>query len=362
VTQTIAKIDARLLEVPLDPAMRAHGSSVVNIVFVTITDNDGRTGTGFTYTLNLGASVVRTMIVDVLAPLMVGTEMAAWASSVAAARKQTRRLGPAVFTPAFSALDIAAWDLRAVEADLPLYAFLGRTKTSAPFYGSGRSSNTLSVDNLVTSSLSYIEMGLPAIKLRIGARSPAEDVERVRRVREAVGDDIALMVDANEQLTRDQAFALLPGLERHHIAWIEEPYPAEDVPGHAELARATDIPVAAGEHLAGEHQFAEYLRAGAAGLWQPDPALSGGVTTALEVAALGAAHEIPIAYHSLPELNVHLTMGDGNVTYVEHFPILDPILATVLTAVDGTVTAPDAPGHGMDWDHDAIAFHTMAGE
>jgi L-alanine-DL-glutamate epimerase-like enolase superfamily enzyme len=84
------------------------------------------------------------------------------------------------------------------------------------------------------------------------------------------------------------------------------------------------------------------------------------VTTALDVGALAAANGIAIAYHSLPELNVHLTMGDENVRWVEHFPILDPILAAPLTPVDGFVTAPNTAGHGMEWDRDAIRFHSVA--
>jgi L-alanine-DL-glutamate epimerase-like enolase superfamily enzyme len=360
VTARIAAVEAVLLHVPLDRAMQAYGSSIVSVVFATVRDDEGRVGTGFTYTLNQGATVVRSMILDVLAPLVFGTELHAWPATMAAVQKQTRRLGPAVFVPAFSALDIAVWDLKAVEADLPLYALLGRQRTTAAMYGSGRSSNTLSLDELISGSLSYVDMGLSAIKLRIGARPPEEDGDRMRRVRDAVGADITLMVDCNEQLSRTQALELIPFLEECDIRWIEEPFPAEDVIAHAELARTTSIPVAAGEHLVGRHQFAEYLREGAATVWQPDAALVGGVTTALEVGELAAANRIPIAYHSLPELNVHLTMGDANVRWVEHFPILDPILVAPLAAVDGLVTAPNTAGHGMEWDRDAIRLHTVA--
>jgi L-alanine-DL-glutamate epimerase-like enolase superfamily enzyme len=360
VTHRIGAVEAVLLHVPLDRAMQAYGSSIVSVVLATVRDEEGRVGTGFTYTLNQGATVVTSMIVDVLAPLVVGTELDDWPATVAGVKKQTRRLGPAVFVPALSALDIAVWDLKAVEANLPLYALLGRQRTTAAMYGSGRSSNSLSLHELVAGCMSYVDIGLSAIKLRIGARSPDEDGDRIRRVREAVGTDVTLMVDCNEQLSRSQAISLIPFLEECGIDWIEEPFPAEDVIAHAELAHATFIPIAAGEHLVGRHQFAEYLREGAATVWQPDAALTGGVTTALEVAELAADSGIPIAYHSLPELNVHLTMGDANVRWVEHFPILDPILTSPLVPADGLVTAPNGAGHGMEWDRDAIRFHTVA--
>ena len=354
-TESIERVEAALLRVPLDAAMQAYGSDFVDVLLVTVTDGDGASGTGFTYTLNLGMPAVEVMVAEVLAPQIVGTSPDAWEATNAAIRLQTRRIGPDVVVPALSAVDIAIWDLRARRAGLPLYRLLGRGRTEVAFYGSGRSSNRLTQDDLVRGTLSYVEEGLSAVKLRIGARSPVEDIERVRAVRAAVGDDIVLMVDANEQLSEQQATELLPGLADARIGWIEEPFPAEDVLAHARLARSTPITVAAGEHLAAPARFAEYARERAAGLWQPDPALAGGVTAMLQIAELAAAQAIPVAFHSLPELNVHLSMDDPNVTYVEHFPILDPVLTTPITATDGTVTAPDAPGHGIAWDRDAIS-------
>lgn len=357
--QTIARVDATLLAVPLDPMLRAYGSDQVSVVLVTVADADGRVGTGFTYTLGLGASVVRSMVTDVLAPLVTATSVAAWADTAAGAARRTRRLGRAVFAPALSALDIAVWDLRGIGAGLPLYRLLGREATAVAMYGSGRSGNGLTTAQLVDGSVAYVAEGYRGVKLRVGARTVAEDLARVSAVRAAIGDQVPLMVDCNEQLDRATAVPLAQGLARLGACWIEEPFPAEDVAAHADLAGRVDIPIATGEHLVGRHEFAGYLHARAAALLQPDAALTGGITETLHIAALAAEHRRPIAFHSLPELHVHLAMGDPNVSYVEHFPILDPLLAAPLAPVDGQVTAPDTPGHGIAWDPEALAAYAV---
>lgn len=335
--------------------MRAYGSAHVNFVLARVVDAEGRTGTGFTYTLGLGAVAVRTMVEDVLGPLTAGTRTAGWLDTYALLARQTRRLGRAVFAPALSALDIAVWDLRAQQAGLPLYRLLGRPAERVPIYGSGRSSNTLTDAELLEGARSYAAEGYTAMKVRVGARTPGQDVARVALVREAVGPDVRLMVDCNEQLDLPRAMALADGLAELGVAWIEEPFVAEDVPAHAALARHSTIPVAAGEHLVGHYEFDGYVRERAAGFFQPDSALTGGITETLRIASLAEAHGVPVAFHSLPELHIHLATGAPNSDGVEHFPILDPLLTAPLRPVDGHVSPPETAGHGIAWDEEAIA-------
>lgn len=357
----IERITVTVLEVPLDARMRAYGSARVSVVLVTVADRDGAVGTGFTYTLGRGAVAVRAMVADVLGPLVTGARVGCWDRAQENARRQTRRLGPAVFAPALSALDIAVWDLRAIRAGLPLYRLLGRGRTEVPIYGSGRTGNALTGPELVEGSCSYLADGYPAVKLRIGARAADLDLARVAQVRDAVGDGVRLMVDCNEQLEPGAAVPLANALAELGIHWIEEPFVAEDVAAHAALASQSDLAVAAGEHLVGRYAFAGYLRERAAGVLQPDAALTGGITEALRISAVARAHGVPVAFHSLPELHVQLAMGDPNVCYVEHFPILDPLLAAPVRPRHGCVTAPDTAGHGIAWDQDAVAAFTVAG-
>jgi len=358
--ERIARVAATVVEAPLDEHMRAYGSTRVAVMLVRITDGDGRTGTGFTYTLGLGAGIVAAMVREVLGPEIAGTAPADWDETSSRLAAATRRIGRGVFVPALSALDIAMHDLRGIQAGLPLYRLLGREATRVPIYGSGRSSNRLDDDALLDGARRYLDEGYPAMKIRVGARDPAADVARVAAVRDVVGPGVRLMVDANEQLRPDTAAALVTGLAEVGVDWIEEPFVAEDVAAHAELAAGTGIPVAVGEHLVGPYEFDTYARGRAAALFQPDAALAGGVSAALRIAAVARAHGVPIAWHSLPELHVHLAMDDPIVSYVEHFPILDPLLAAPLSRDGGTVTAPGTPGHGIVWDEGAIAAMTVA--
>lgn len=356
----IERVTASLVEVPLDARMRAYGSARVSVVLVTVTDAAGAVGTGFTYTLGLGAVAVRAMVGAVIVPVVTGTRTADWGETYQRIRQRTRRLGPAVFAPALSAVDIAVMDLRAVRAGQPLYRMLGRHRTDVAIYGSGRSGNPLPTGQLVEESRAYVADGYRAIKLRVGARPAPADLARVAAVRDAVGDGVRLMVDANERLDRLTALRLTAGLAELDVAWIEEPFVAEDLDAHAWLAGRGAVTVAAGEHLVGPAEFAGYLRARAAGVLQPDAALTGGVTETIRICALAAAHGIPIAFHSLPELHVQLAMGDPNVCYVEHFPVLGPLLADPLApSAEGLVTGPERAGHGLVWDWDVVTACTV---
>ncbi len=223
-----------------------------------------------------------------------------------------------------------------------------------PIYGSGRGSNSLSLTELVEHTLGYLRDGYPAVKVRAGARSVEDDLVRLRTVREAVGDQARLMVDCNEQLDLTGALWLGRRLADLGYYWLEEPLIAEDLDGHATLAARLDVPIAVGEHLVGRHEFSQHLRATSIGLYQPDAALTGGVTEALQIAELAAAHNRSISYHSLPELHIHLAMQTPNVSYVEDFGILNAVLADSLTPHNGLVVPPERSGHGMVWDEAAI--------
>lgn len=357
-TAKVQHVWAEELRIPLDRLMRMHGSSHVSIVRVHIRDTDGATGTGFTYTLGPGTSVVLAMVRDVVGPAMLGAAVTDIPERLAEVTTTTRRLGRAVFTPALSATDIAAWDLCGHRAGAPLARLLGAQDVDPiPLYGSGRGSNELSDDELVEQSVRYVEGGLRSLKVRIGARPPAHDLARLTAIRDAL-PDVQLLVDANERLTPALATAVVPGLRDLGVDWLEEPFPAEDLEAHRELARTTGMPIAAGEHLVGTPELVTWARSGAAQVLQPDAALCGGVTTAF--AAAMTLPDARLAFHSLPELHVHLAAAASNARLVEHFPLLDAVLERPLPWTDGTVSAPDRPGTGIQWDERVVASTRVA--
>jgi L-alanine-DL-glutamate epimerase-like enolase superfamily enzyme len=351
-TSTLAHVWAEELRVPLDRLMRMHGASHVSIVRVHVRDSDGASGTGFTYTLGAGASVVLAMVRDVVAPALEGVALHELPRRLDAVAASTRRLGRTVFAPALSATDMAAWDLSGHCAGAPLARLLGAHElTPVPLYGSGRGANELDDAELVAQSVRYAESGLRTVKVRIGARPHERDLARVAAVREEL-PDVELLVDANERLDPSTADSLVRGLQELGVGWLEEPFPAEDIDSHRELA-STGVRIAAGEHLVGRSELTSWSRTGAAQVLQPDAALCGGVTTAFGTAV--ALPEASVAFHSLPELHVHLASAAWNARLVEHFPLLDAALAEPLPWQEGSVVAPERPGLGIRWDDDVVA-------
>jgi L-alanine-DL-glutamate epimerase-like enolase superfamily enzyme len=173
-------------------------------------------------------------------------------------------------------------------------------------------------------------------------------------VREAVGPDFDLMLDANQSLTAAEALRRARLLEPYDPYWLEEPLPAEDVAGHQVVAAGTTIPVAVGESMYSIGQFAEYLRRGAAGVIQVDVARIGGITPWLKVAHLAEASNVPVCPHFLMELHVSLCCAVPNSRYLEHIPQLRAITRDEIAVADGCALAPQTAGLGIAWDRDAI--------
>jgi L-alanine-DL-glutamate epimerase-like enolase superfamily enzyme len=179
-------------------------------------------------------------------------------------------------------------------------------------------------------------------------------VDRVAAVRDAVGADFDLMLDANQSLTAPDAIRRARLLEPYDPYWFEEPLPADDVAGHEAVAAATSIPIAVGESMYSAGQFQEYLSRRAAGIVQVDVARIGGITPWLKVAHAAETANVLVCPHFLMELHVSLCCAVQNSRYLEHIPQLRAITHTEIQVADGNALAPTSPGLGIDWNRDAI--------
>jgi len=323
-------------------------------VVVDLTVDDGGHGTGYSYTIGTGGRAVLALLRDSLLPRAVGADPrrveAIWQDLFAANRSTT--VG-AVTSLALAAVDTALWDWRCRDAGQPLWVFAGGAKDSIPLYDTEGGWLHLSTDELVQGAVDSQKNSWPGIKIKIG-RSPVEDAARLRAVRDAVGPDFDVMVDANQSLTAPDAIRRARLLEPADPYWFEEPLPADDIAGHVALARATSVPVAVGESMYSVTQFAEYARRGAAGILQVDVARVGGITPWLKVAHLAQAHNLVVCPHFLMELHVSLCCAVPNSRYLEHIPQLRAITRRELEVRDGAALAPTGPGLGIDWDRDAM--------
>ncbi len=263
---------------------------------------------------------------------------------------------------AISAVDIALWDLLGKSAKQPVYRLLGgKTKQRIPVYASRLYANQLS--ELAAESARYKNEGFKAMKLRFGwgpadgADGMQRNVELVRTVREAVGNDIDVMADAYMGWTLDYAKRMLPLLEPFHLRWLEEPVIPDDIQGYAELKSYARIPIAGGEHEFTLYGFRDLLQARAVDYIQFDTNRVGGITQARKIAALAEAYSIPVIPHAGQMHNYHVVMASLNSPMAEYFPMVDVEVGNELfwylfagepKAKDGFIDLDDQiPGLGL---------------
>ena len=328
--------------------------------FVTITDSDGATGTGYSYTIGTGGSSVMRLLSDHLVPLLIGADAdcieAIWHKLEFATHATT--IGP-ITALALAAVDTALWDLRAKKQNLPLWKLAGGARDRCPLYTTEGGWLHIDKQALVDDALQAKAKGFSGSKIKIGRPHGSEDYDRLSAVRAAVGPAFEIMTDCNQGFAVDEAIRRAGRLQELDLAWIEEPLPADDLDGHIRLSRSTTTPIAVGESIYSIRHFREYMQKGACSIVQVDVARIGGITPWLKVAHAAEAFDIPVCPHFLMELHVSLVCAVQNGKYVEYIPQLDDLTDKRMEIVDGKALAPSEPGIGISWDWDAVKSRSV---
>jgi D-galactarolactone cycloisomerase len=199
-----------------------------------------------------------------------------------------------------------------------------------------------------------------------------EDIERVQAVRDRIGPDTGLMVDANSGWNANVALRALPLLEEADVAWLEEPLFPEDVAGNVRLTRAGSVPIAGYETIQARFGYRDLVAAGGVDIVQPDATWTGGITESRRIAALASCHNLGCAPHVFGSAvglaaNAHLfaSMPNGVVFELDQTPnaLRDELLtAPIDIDAEGMVTVPAGPGLGIELDGDTVARHTEGGD
>ncbi|WP_417724256.1 mandelate racemase/muconate lactonizing enzyme family protein [Salipiger sp.] len=330
-------------------------------IFVELTDAEGATGMGYSYTIGDGGPSVLALLKHTLLPRLMGQEgemiEAIWRDLLFCTHATA--VGP-IMALAQAAIDCALWDLRGRRAGLPLHLLAGGAKDRVPMYTTEGGWLHIAPEALVEDALAAREQGFTGSKVKIGKPTIAQDAARLGAVREALGADYEIMTDANQSMTAAQALRRVPMLEALNIGWFEEPLPSDDIAGHARLQAGSRVPVAVGESLYSPGQFADYIAQGACGIVQADVSRVGGITPWLKVAHMAEAHNIAICPHFLMELHVSLVCAVPNAPWLEYIPQLDDIAAP-MARDGGHALAPVAPGLGIAWDTEKLAAWTVEG-
>jgi L-alanine-DL-glutamate epimerase-like enolase superfamily enzyme len=321
---------------------------------VRIFGDDGAIGVGYAYTIGTGGHAVLDLIVRHLAPQIIGRDPelieAIWRDLLF--HTHATSVG-AITSLALCAIDTALWDMRCVKSGKPLHIEAGGAQRSVPLYTTEGGWLQLETWALVEDAIRARESGFGGAKMKVG-RPPHEDVARLRAVREAVGDDFEIMVDANQAFTVEAAIRRARLYEPFDLAWYEEPLPADDIGGHVRLSAATTLPIAVGESLYSLAHFREYLQRSACSIIQADVARIGGVTPWLKAAHLAEAFNVAICPHFLMELHVGLACAVPNARWIEYIPQLDELTERGMRIENGRAAPSNEPGLGIAWNWDAI--------
>ncbi|MGI5191292.1 L-talarate/galactarate dehydratase [Promicromonospora sp. CA-289599] len=333
---------------------------MTEVVFLLaeITTEQGFEGLGFSYSKRAGGPAQYAHAKEV-AQTAVGedpNDVAKLYTKLLWAGASVGRSG--VATQALAAIDIALYDLKAKRADLPLAKLLGAHRDSVRTYNTSGGFLNASIEEVKERASRSIAEGIGGIKIKVGLPDGATDLARVAAVREHIGPDVPLMVDANQQWDRTTALRMGRRLEQFDLDWIEEPLDAYDAEGHAALAAALDTPIATGEMLASVAEHERLIATRACDIIQPDAPRVGGITQFLRLLTLADQAGLDLAPHFAMEIHLHLAATYPREPWVEHFDWLDPLFNERLETKDGRMLVPDRPGLGVTFSEQARAWTT----
>ena len=358
------------VRVPLDnpPAMAGWTIPARHFALVRVECDDGSYGIGFCHVGAASPKVVTDFVRESLSPLLVGVDPYEVERLWEAMYRHTLMVGRVgLVLRAISAVDTALWDRNARAAGVPLWKYLGAAKsTSVPAYASGGYYRPgKGPAELAQEVGDYVKAGFGAAKIKVGGATPEEDEERLAAVRERVGPDILVMLDANNAWNDlPTALRAMRRFEKYDPYWIEEPFSPDDIDNHRRLAERTPVLVATGEIEGARWRHKELLVQEAAAILQTDALVCGGVTEFRRIAATASSFGIAMAPHAFHHVHVHLVAATPNAQFVEYFVdnsvVNFPLLASKqFEAVDGALALPTGDGLGFDYQEGSVRQWAM---
>jgi mandelate racemase len=350
---TVRGLNVRAVRVPLSRPHATAGGTVSEspLVLVDLMTDEGITGSAyvFCYTPLALAPVAR--LVENLEAVIAGMPLAPLVIE-RALQARFRLLGPQGLTGiAMAAIDMAAWDALARAVGLPLVRLLGGESRPTPVYHSlGMGGAELAGREAEESATA----GFRGVKYKVGYPDVQTDLAVVRAARKA-GNDLVIMVDYNQSLDVPEAVRRGRLLDGEGISWIEEPTTADDVAGHAQIAREVTTPIQLGENWWGTHDMAKSLATGASDYVMVDLMKIGGISGWLRAAALAEPGGMRLSSHLFPEVSVHLMAVTPSAHWLEWLDLASHILQVPLRIEDGYAAPTDAPGSGIAWNEEAVA-------
>ncbi|HEY82203.1 MAG TPA: mandelate racemase/muconate lactonizing enzyme family protein [Dehalococcoidia bacterium] len=346
-----------------------------------ISTDEGIEGVGEALSTSGPARIVASIISDSFAPLIMGRDpfdsAVIWDFLYNRSRDQGMKGLPIA---ALSAIDIALWDIKGKALGLPVYKLMGGAyRNKARVYATGlyEPQHVPSVaEALVAEALGYKKDGFSAMKLKIGYGIDT-DMRYVKAVREAIGEDITLMVDANHAYNAAEAVRLAQAMEEYDVYWFEEPVPPEDIDGYLEVKQKSRILITGGECEFTRYGFRELITRRAVDILQPDLCATGGFTEMMKILAMASAWNVAVIPH-VWGTSVGLAASLQLFAVLPHFPerrypaepffeydrsphpFRDAVTREKFVMRDGYLDIPDRPGLGVTLDMDFVREHATS--
>jgi L-talarate/galactarate dehydratase len=360
----ITSVTLSLVFLPLDRPIsdakvltgRQRPMTQIAFLFAEIATLEGHEGVGYSYSKRAGGPGLYAHAKEI-ADDVIGEDpndiQRIWTKLVWAGASVGRS---GLATQAIAAIDIALWDLKAKRAGLPLAKLLGAHRDSVACYNTSGGFFSSPLEEIIENAHNSLERGIGGIKIKVGQPDPRIDLNRVEAIRAELSDDVALMVDANQQWDRVSALRIGRQLERYGLTWIEEPLDCYDAEGHAMLADKLDTPIATGEMLTSTAEHRLLIERRSVDYIQPDAARVGGITQFLRIMALGEEAGLKLAPHFAMEIHLHLSAAYALEAWVEHFDWLEPLFNERLRIAGGRMHVPARPGLGFSLSDQARAL------
>ncbi|WP_422927436.1 enolase C-terminal domain-like protein [Singulisphaera sp. PoT] len=340
-------------------------------VLVRITTDEGLRGVG---AIGLGSRAMADAVEKILAPLIVGRNPFDVELLWELMYRSTVNIGRrGLVLEAISGIDIALWDILGKATGQPVYNLLGgKTREKIRAYASYLYADK-DLDRLASMAAGYVKEGFTAVKMRFGygpqdgRPGMRKNVELIRTIRDAIGDDVELMGDAYMGWTTQYAIEMIHLLEDYQLAWVEEPVLPDDLDGYARIRASTRTAIAGGEHEFTRYGFKELITRGCVDYVQLDVNRVGGVTEARKIWALASAFSLPVVPHSQNYHNQHLIMSHVNSPLSEYLPpdyrdgdtFLSELFIGDAVAKDGYITLSGKPGMGVELNEAVVSEYLL---
>ena len=355
-TLTFKSIRARPVVLKLKRSVIARIATITDwpLILIDLFTNEGVVGRSYLEPYTVKAMKYLVPALHDLGDMLKGRELAP-VELYELARKSLHFVGyQGLSMIAVSGLDLAAWDARAKAANVPLCVYLGGSIGPVRAYNS----NGLWLKEPRAVAAELIELrdegGFTGLKLRLGRDRLRDDLATVEAVRNAVGNDTALMIDFNQGLNLAEALQRCHAIDDLGLTWIEEPIVYDNFDGFAQLAAELKTPIQIGENFYGPRDVHMALQKKACDFVMPDFMRIGGVTGWLRAAAIAGAAGITVSTHLYPEVAAHVMRVTETAHWLEWQDWADPILLKPYDIKDGFLHIPNVPGVGLEWNEDTI--------